>query len=73
MIDSVMEQPASEPVPAALDDESLDRGLEYISALDKDLARIIGKLGRPPVWEREPGFATLIQIILEQQVSLASA
>lgn len=29
--------------------------------------------GTPPLWDREPGFATLIQIILEQQVSLASA
>lgn len=29
--------------------------------------------GTPPLWDREPGFATLVQIILEQQVSLASA
>jgi DNA-3-methyladenine glycosylase II len=29
--------------------------------------------GPPPLWGREPGFATLIYIILEQQVSLASA
>ena len=29
--------------------------------------------GVPPLWDREPGFATLLQIILEQQVSLASA
>ena len=29
--------------------------------------------GTPPLWDREPGFATLLQIILEQQVSLASA
>ena len=31
------------------------------------------KYGPPPLWDREPGFATLLQIILEQQVSLASA
>ena len=31
------------------------------------------KYGVPPLWDREPGFATLLQIILEQQVSLASA
>ncbi len=30
-------------------------------------------LGPPPLWAREPGFATLLYIILEQQVSLASA
>ncbi|MGQ0542688.1 MAG: DNA-3-methyladenine glycosylase family protein [Blastocatellia bacterium] len=29
--------------------------------------------GPPPLWDREPGFATLLHIILEQQVSLASA
>jgi DNA-3-methyladenine glycosylase II len=31
------------------------------------------RYGPPPLWDREPGFATLLQIILEQQVSLASA
>ena len=30
-------------------------------------------LGPPPMWLREPGFPTLVHIILEQQVSLASA
>jgi DNA-3-methyladenine glycosylase II len=29
--------------------------------------------GLPPLWARAPGFATLLHIILEQQVSLASA
>lgn len=29
--------------------------------------------GTPPLWERPVGFATLLNIILEQQVSLASA
>ena len=29
--------------------------------------------GIPPLWDRPQGFATLLQIILEQQVSLASA
>ncbi len=34
---------------------------------------ILDRLGRPPLWERPAGFATLVWIILEQQVSLASA
>lgn len=34
---------------------------------------VLERHGPPPLWEREPGFATLLQIILEQQVSLASA
>lgn len=29
--------------------------------------------GPPPLWRREPSFATLVRFILEQQVSLASA
>ncbi|HTH51285.1 MAG TPA: hypothetical protein VL501_05100 [Pyrinomonadaceae bacterium] len=36
-------------------------------------ARVYETYGSPPLWDREPGFATLLQIILEQQVSLASA
>jgi DNA-3-methyladenine glycosylase II len=40
---------------------------------DKDLASILKLHGPPPLWARRPGFSTLIQIILEQQVSLASA
>ncbi len=37
------------------------------------LGKIHATLGAPPLWNREPGFATLVHIILEQQVSLASA
>jgi DNA-3-methyladenine glycosylase II len=44
-----------------------------LSAKDKDLAFVFKKYGAPPLWSREANFATLVQIILEQQVSLASA
>ena len=37
------------------------------------MAAVHERHGTPPLWDREPGFATLVQIILEQQVSLASA
>ena len=40
---------------------------------DMHLARVYAAYGAPPLWDREPGFPTLLQIILEQQVSLASA
>jgi DNA-3-methyladenine glycosylase II len=40
---------------------------------DEDLSRVVAEFGMPPLWEREPGFPTLVWIILEQQVSLASA
>jgi DNA-3-methyladenine glycosylase II len=40
---------------------------------DPALGNILDKFGYPPMWTRPTGFATLIHIILEQQVSLASA
>ena len=40
---------------------------------DPQLKSIIQKYGHPPMWTRAASFATLIHIILEQQVSLASA
>ncbi len=45
---------------------------ELVSA-DEDLHRVVERVGPPPMWGRRPGFATLVRIILEQQVSLASA
>lgn len=44
-----------------------------LSKLDEDLALVLDRHGVPPLWDRPQGFATLIHIILEQQVSLASA
>ncbi len=38
-----------------------------------ELRQVYETYGPPPLWDREPGFSTLLQIILEQQVSLASA
>ena len=40
---------------------------------DADLGRIFRRHGPPPLWGRPAGFATLARIVLEQQVSLASA
>ena len=59
--------------PTALDATSLAVAAKKLAASDVDLARIVAAHGLPPLWAREPGFATLIHIILEQQVSLASA
>lgn len=42
-------------------------------ARDPDLAMVVDRYGPPPMWRRKPCFATLVHIILEQQVSLASA
>lgn len=40
---------------------------------DPNIEFIYKNYGAPPNWQREPNFVSLIQIILEQQVSLASA
>lgn len=56
-----------------LTDSSYSRGLKQLTQSDSDLARVLAEHGRPPLWERDEGFPTLVQIILEQQVSLASA
>jgi DNA-3-methyladenine glycosylase II len=40
---------------------------------DPHLQSIIAQYGYPPMWRRNNSFASLIHIILEQQVSLASA
>ena len=47
--------------------------MKALAAHDADLARVLARYGPPPLWRRRPCFATLVRIILEQQVSLASA
>jgi DNA-3-methyladenine glycosylase II len=59
--------------PDALTEEGLAAAVDELAASDADLAAIVDRFGRPPLWARPPGFATLTFIILEQQVSLASA
>jgi DNA-3-methyladenine glycosylase II len=60
-------------VNRSLTEETLTLGLHVLCGRDPDLAQIRTNFGPPPMWAREPGFPTLIHIILEQQVSLASA
>jgi DNA-3-methyladenine glycosylase II len=57
----------------ALDRATLLQGVTELAARDPVLADIFQRLGTPPLWGRRPGFATLVRIVLEQQVSLASA
>ncbi len=58
---------------SSLTPDTLLIGVRALSAADRDLARVVNQYGPPPMWGRSPGFATLLRIILEQQVSLASA
>ncbi len=56
-----------------LDQRRLEQSVALLCAADRDLAAIVRRHGPPPLWARRPGFATLVRIVLEQQVSLASA
>jgi DNA-3-methyladenine glycosylase II len=56
-----------------LSDEVFAQGVRELARIDTDLAGVVTRYGPPPLWVREPGFPTLVYIILEQQVSLASA
>ena len=60
-------------VVPALTDEGLTAAVRELAVRDADLAAIVTRYGQPPLWDRAPGFPTLLHIILEQQVSLASA
>ena len=60
-------------IPTRLDEAHLLEAVRALATVDTDLAGIAERHGPPPLWAREPGFETLVQIILEQQVSLASA
>ncbi|MGN6640720.1 MAG: DNA-3-methyladenine glycosylase family protein [Mucilaginibacter sp.] len=46
---------------------------DKLASDDADLQKIIDTYGYPPFWSRPNSFESLVHIILEQQVSLASA
>lgn len=56
-----------------LDYKSLLIGVKALTESDPHLRRVVDRYGPPPLWGRDPGFPSLLKIILEQQVSLASA
>jgi DNA-3-methyladenine glycosylase II len=43
-----------------------------LATVDDALEAALDRFGEPDFWHRQPGFATLVLFILEQQVSLAS-
>ena len=56
-----------------MEGEEYAAALRGLAAREPVFARVLERLGPPPLWQRAPGFGTLVHIILEQQVSLASA
>src|SRR5262245_14401059 len=52
---------------------TLRRAARELAVADPRLGASVERYGPPPMWSREPSYATLVHLILEQQVSLASA
>ena len=56
-----------------LDEEQLRRGADELAERFGYFRSILDQYGYSSMWDRSAGFASLLKIILEQQVSLASA
>jgi DNA-3-methyladenine glycosylase II len=56
-----------------LDPALLTRGLDALCAADPDVAAARARIGDPTLRQREPGFVTLLDVILGQQISTAAA
>jgi DNA-3-methyladenine glycosylase II len=73
----MLQEPNPEPTPQnprpSLTLPAFRRAVTLLTRRDPDLARAVLEAPDPPFWQRQPGFPTLILLILEQQVSIASA
>jgi DNA-3-methyladenine glycosylase II len=65
--------PKSSAPSRALTHASLAAAVRALTRRDRDLAALYRQNGLPPMWARRPGFATIIHIVLEQQVSIVAA
>ncbi len=57
----------------SLNEQTLTDCAQTLAQQEPFFAHILAQIGPPPLWQRPTGFTTLVWIILEQQVSLASA
>lgn len=60
-------------VPATFHEENFRALCTLLGSQDKELQSVLDAHSFPPMWTRKNSFETLVHIILEQQVSLASA
>ncbi len=56
-----------------LNERQIKQACLKLSQEHPEMALVYNTYGSPPLWDRPTGFGTLLNIILEQQVSLASA
>jgi DNA-3-methyladenine glycosylase II len=64
---------AAAPARLILDPALLSRGLDALCDMDRDVAQCRARIGDPALRKRDPGFETLLDVILGQQLSTASA
>ena len=65
----VMRTPIAPAAP--LDEPALALAVRTLARAEPRFAHIVKRHGPPPLWPRDPGFQTLVLLMLEQQVSLA--
>jgi DNA-3-methyladenine glycosylase II len=68
-----MTEKTSSPVGLTFSTENFQGLCDSVASRDKDLWAILQAYDYPPMWTRPNTFESLVHIILEQQVSLASA
>ena len=56
-----------------LTSKTFNDAVSTLAGRDADLGAIVSRFGPPKMWRRNGGYATLVLLILEQQVSLSSA
>lgn len=61
-----------QPMVSTFDPETFVEAVELLAAEEPAFAGILAEHGVPPFWSRPEGFATVVWLILEQQVSLES-
>ncbi len=59
--------------PISFDGENFNTICDLLAERDNDFLNVITRYGYPPIWKRDNTFEAIVHIILEQQVSLASA
>jgi len=59
--------------PIRLTRQTLESGAKQLAKRDRALAKVLDRFGPPPLLRRPATLGTLVQIILEQQVSVESA
>ena len=65
--------PAAQHMINSFNNENFKRLCSQLAKKDPHLQQLLKQHGHPPMWNRPANFESLIHIILEQQVSLASA